>query len=422
MINSQQKQDISLKKITDEIINIKNALFKVKDAEVKLHEIKYRLESLSNVFQENEQRKLKILKSSSTVLQSYKDLETIILEQIFPLIRNSKTRVDPLLYRNYQRRESLINSIRGFKDEFSTLLKDPTYLQNYKSFQEVFRQPEKGLIEFPYEFLIGVLEFLAIKERLLMIRFEKSFDFHELPETFFICFVRLDLITITLSFRKISSTFSKITGQKNEAETNENDKTKGEGNKVALYNIVYSNLFDQGLEKINLNSKKESLYIHWKCVPTDDEDIKNVVRIVKENQTKINLPCIYPGMTVFQRFSFYVTEKIEKYYKIQHVEINTKTDRLEGILTNILKGNSEEFTESVAGKCFICKRKFAMDSKSQKMLPPLSLSMRADRKEKVGPVHIGCRKLFENIEGDEPQIVVKVDCSDESDLFLQNFV
>lgn len=420
MINSQQRQDVGVKKLTDELINTNQALQKVREAEIKLHEIKFRLESFSGAFQENEQRKMKILKNSSSVLQAYKEFETIVLENILPNIRPSKTRIDPLIYKNYLKKENLISSIKVFRDEVSSILKDSQYLQNYKSFQEVFREPEKGLIEFPYEFLIGVLEFLAIKEKFLIIRFEKSFDFHELPETFFICFIRVDLIAITLTFRKISSTSAKAMGQRIDTENNENDKNKAQGNKVVLFNIVYSNVFDHGSEKVNLHSKKEIFNIHWKCVSTDDEDIKSLVQVVKENQNRINLPCIYPSMAVFQRFSYYIAEKIEKLYKAYHVQINAKTDRLEEILTNIIKNYSEEFTESVAGKCFICKKKFAMDSKSQKMLPPLSI--RVDRKEKVGPGHLGCRKLFENIEGDEPQIVVKVDCSDESELFLQNFV
>jgi len=414
MINSQQKPEISVKKLTDEIVNTSQALIKIREAEIKLHEIKFRLENLSNVFQENEQRKLKTLKSSSNVLQTYKEFETIILENILPIIRNSKTRIDPLLYRNYLKRESLVSSIKVFRDEVNSILKDSSCLQTYKNFQEVFRESEKGLIEFPYEFLIGVLEFLAIKEKFLIIRFDKSLEFHELPENFFLCFVRIDLITVTLTFKKVPN--SKVISRGNESDSIDNEKTKGQGNRVVLFNIVYSNVFDHSSEKVNLHSKKEAFNIHWKCVSTDDEDIKNLVQIVKENQSRINLPCIYPGMAVYQRFSYYISERIEKLYKTYNVQINAKTERLEEILTNIIKNYSEEFAECVAGKCFICKKKFAMDSKSQKLLPPLSI--RVERKEKLGPGHIGCRKMLENLDGDEPQIIVKIDCSDESELFL----
>ncbi len=414
-MNSQKKPEELAKKIIEEIGNTNQALVKLKEAEVKLHEIKLKLEMVANIFQENDQRKLKMLKNSQTVLPIFKEFETLMVENILPNVRASKTRLDPALYRTFTQKEQFLSSVKVFRDEMSSVLKDSTTLQNYKTFQEAFRDPEKGMIEFPFEFITGVIDFVAMKERLLQIRFDKSFEFHELPETFFICLVRLDLITITLTLRKVQS-FSQRVGHQTEA--GESDK-KGTGNRVALFNIVYSNLFDHG-DKVKIQSQKEPFHIFLKEMNAEDEDFKGLIQIIKENETRINLPCLYPSMVTFQRFSFYSMEKIERFYKNYRSVIDDKTERLEGILTSIIKTYPDEFTEAIAGKCFLCKKKFAMDSKSQKMLPPLM--MKSERKEKIGVMHLGCRQMFENTEADEPQIIVRVDCPDESDLFLQNLM
>lgn len=416
MINPQHKPDNENKKINDDLMIVNQALVKIREAESKLQEIKYRLEYIVNAFQD-EQKRRKIMKIGFNILPLYQTFEVILLNNILPVIRPSKARVDESLYRKFLQNDKLAGSLKIFKDEANTLLRDQSSYQDYRTFSEIFRESDKGLVEISYPHLTGVIEFLAHKEKFLLIRFENAQDFEELPESFFISFLRMDLITITLSFRKVPTQTSGFSGPKVPLESTLSDKPSSDGSKVVLYNIVYSNLFDRGAGKSISRAKNNFLYMNWKCVSINDPDVKSLVDVLKENQDNINIPCIYPSMGIFQRFSCYISERIEKQVKLYRAQIQSKKEVQEEILTQILKNYPDELAESIEGKCFICSNKFAIDPKLQRMLPPLAIKSET-RKDKKGPTHIACKKMYENIETEGPQVLVKIDVSDDNDYFL----
>jgi len=63
---------------------------------------------------------------------------------------------------------------------------------------------------------------------------------------------------------------------------------------------------------------------------------------------------------------------------------------------------------------YLAKR-IILDSFNHKMLPPL-YSSKEQRGERLKILHLECRKIYKN-DNLAPQVIVEVDCSDESSLF-----
>jgi len=404
MTMSQYQQGKDVKSINDELDKINKGLEKVKEAETKLYQIKALLELLTNPKEKSEQKPAKYY--SALASQTFLEFENIFLKGIFPNLQNLSFKSDPIAFRNFTAKEKFNKSVEVLKDDVKTVYKDSISYQDLRSFQEAFQDTKKALFEFSYEFLTRVLDFIAIKEKLLIVRFEKSTDFAELPEIFFISCIRLDLMTITLTFRKTRSPFNKYGSQKNGLGNQEPEKMSADRDRVALFNVVYSNVFDQPKDKLKLNttSSNENLNIIWKT-SLDDPDVKNLLQVLKENLGRINLPCIYPNMAVYQRFSSFMFERIEKISNHFHAQKDDKI--LENILNYVLKIHPEEFSFSINGKCVLCNKRFAMDSKFQKLLPPISVKF--EKNEKAATAHLGCRKRLESIKGDGPQVLINVE-------------
>ena len=418
MANLQQQYEVESKKIDEELYAIKVALHKLREVDSKLYEIKFRFETLTNVFLDGDPRKMRNLKNNVSFLPICKDIETNLFTYVIPYIRPTKERLDSALHRKYLKKDNLNLSIKLLREEISTVLKDSSYLQDYKSFNEALREPAKGLAEFSYDLLINVLEFRALKEKFLMVRFEKTLEFRELPETFLFSFIRTDLITITLFFRKVSSiALGSLNSHKTDSDMNGNSKHKTDINRVVLYNIVYSNLFNQEEDNICFQGKAEPFYINSKGMSGEDVEIQELIQVLRENQTRLNLPCMYPRLGVYQRYSSQIAEKIERMHRIENIGKKTMDELQEETLTEILKNYPEELIEAVDGKCIVCKKKFAMDKKSQRILPPLFIKIDT-RKEKLGPVHVSCRQIWDDVKSNDLELVVKIECPDENDYFI----
>jgi len=399
----QYQQGKDVKSLNEELTKINKSLDKVKEAETKLHQIKALLELLNNPKDKNEQKTAKYY--SSLVFQAYEDFENIFVKGIFPSLQHVSFKSDPVAFRNFSAREKFNNSLEVYKDDLKVVYKDSVSFQDLRSFQEVFQDSKKALFEFSYEFLTRVLDFIAIKEKLLIVRYEKAADFAELPEMFYISCIRLDLMTITLTFRKIRSPLNKYGSQKNGIGNQESEKAGAERDRVGLFNVVYSNIFDQPKDRLKLNNgNSENLNIIWKT-SLDDADVKSLLQVLKENYSRISLPCIYPNMAVYQRFSSFMFERIEKISNHFHTQRDDKI--LENILNYVLKIHPEEFSFSINGKCILCNKRFAMDSKFQRLLPPISVKF--EKNEKAATAHLGCRKRLETVKGDGPQVVINIE-------------
>jgi hypothetical protein len=84
----------------------------------------------------------------------------------------------------------------------NTVSLDSSVYRDYKAFKTTFANKEKFLVEFSYKALLKMLDEYQDSDKGILIRFEKSTDFKNLPETFFFSFLRIDLITMTLIFKK----------------------------------------------------------------------------------------------------------------------------------------------------------------------------------------------------------------------------
>jgi len=408
-MNSQPIQAIDLKKAQGYLASVDKALVELRDAESKLQEMRYKLELMVNVFQSQDQKKMKLMKDSINPLATYEKFEDIILKNVLPVIKPSKTRIDPILYQKYMKTQHLNTSLKVYRDEVASIFQDLSIYKDFKAFSNVFAKSEKAMLDISYDLLLNTLRTLAQVEKGLLIRFDKSLEFIYLPETFYICFVRLDLITVTLTFRKVPD--QKLDSMKNE----ENLTTeKVDRNKVNLVNTVYSNIFDGGITSQS-QKKSEPFYFFPEEFKVEDPEIKELVEMIQQNQHRIILPCIYPNMVVFQRFSHHMGEKIETINKVLFKEKDNHSNQSK-ILAMILRQNPEEFVATIENRCVLCRKKFIMDSQYQKMLPPLYMSKGETKGEKPKSFHLECRKIY---KGDSiaPQVIVEVDCSDESSLF-----
>jgi len=404
-MNSQNLQESDKKRAIEYLAGLDKTLGDLKEAEVKLQDLKYKLEFMVNVFQSSDSRKQKMVKDSVNLLGIYEKFEEIILKNVLPSIKPIKPQTNPALYQKYTKNQHLYSSLKVYRDEIASTFQDSSVYKDFKAYSNVFSKSEKGSMEISYDVLLSTLKSLGQIESGLLIRFDKSLDFNELPETFIFCFIRADLITITLTFRK-----APLQELKNESEAVQTDK-----NKVNLVNTVYSNLFDGGVT--SQCQKREQFYLFPPefRFPNDPPQIIELKQVIQQNQHRVGLPCIYPNMSVFQRFSHHTGERIESIYKMIAKEKDNRESNQTKIIAMILKQFPDEFTTVIENKCGICRKRFILDSSYQKMLPPLHYS-KEQRGERLKILHLECKKIYKN-DNLAPQVIVEVDCSDESSLF-----
>ena len=101
------------------------------------------------------------------------------------------------------------------------------------------------MIQMKYELLINQIQFLAQKDGLLIVKFDKSSNFEDLPDPFHICLVRSDLLCITISIKKVK-------------KSEEDIKNK----MIAIFNVSYSGLFDGDSD---INKERKNIIIEKRC-------------------------------------------------------------------------------------------------------------------------------------------------------------
>ena len=423
-MNSQPSQGNEVRKIQEEILSVEKALLGLKEAENKLIDIKYKLEYMVNAFQNSDLKKIKFIKDNLTSFIPYEKFEEILFKLVVPAIKPSRTRIDTALYKKYLQNQNQMASLKTFRDEYSAVLQDSSMYKNSKIFSGVLTNSnEKAFFEIPYESLVKILEGFFNWDKGLLIRFEKSMEFKDLPETFSFSYVRIDLITINLTFRKIVSSTPKVGLMGGNIVNGDDDSSKIDQNKVTLVNIVYSHVFDTGSSS-RAQEKVEPFYFNLEKVRMDDPEIQELIQVLQQNQHRIVLPCLYPSMAIFQRFSCYVSERVEGLYKNMQMIAKDKDLRDNNnpskFLGMIVKQSLDEFVKATENRCDACKKKFAMDSQYQKMLPPVIIKSEGQRGESRGErpkyQHIECKRVYKSIDtgGAGPQIIVEIDCSDEN--------
>ena len=395
----QPVQIVSLKDIQDEIMATDRALNELKDIEANLYRIKYQLELVVNLFQGGNQRKFKVKNESLNPLPIYEKVEQSLLN-ILPVLKPSKIRIDNSTYQKYLRNQSVNASFKVFKDEIMSVSQDVNVYKDYKTFSTIFGRTEKGFFEINYDVLLDILQNFAKLDKGILIRFEKTVEFYQLPETFYLCFVRIDLITITLTFRKVPD---------QDAEVGIVNRKR-----VTIINVVYSHVFDTN-STAKLQKKSEPFYLVSDKARLNDPEIRDLVEVLQQNLYKISLPCLYPELAVFQRHSSFMGEWIESAWRATLKDRKTvEQDDQRKILSTIFKHIPDSFVRAMESTCTLCQSRFITDSQYQKLLPPLYMK---NTQKTERPIHIECRKFYKGVDSDGPQIVVEIDCTDETNLF-----
>ena len=414
------------KTMREYVVTFDNALLSLREAESKLHEIKYNLDSMVQAFCYSDVRRQKqykeSMKDSLNTMESYKRLEDIIMKNVVPLIKFSRTRVEPARYQKYLAGQNLATSLRIFRDETSTVLQDQTMYKNFKAFREIYKTPERTYFDISYEALLKHFDSLKRdeEEKSILLRFEKSLEYSELPEIFYICYVRVDLITTTLVFRKVPPNLQTDFGKKEDGENGHTEGGKVDKNKVTLINVTYSHIFD-GQPPTQFQKKSEPFYLLPDLTAEDkrlqDPEIRELIEVIQQNAHRVSLPVLCSSMSVYQRHTHIFQERLENYVKMVHKTFEKKEQREANqikILNIIMKQSSEEFMSNLENKCGMCNARFNLDSQYQKLLPPLKAT---DLKnERFKALHTDCRKIFKR-ESAAPQIIVEVDCSDDTNTF-----
>ncbi len=415
------------KTMREYVATFDNALLSLREAESKLHEIKYNLDSMVQTYCHSDTRRQKQYRESMKDLDtmgSYARLEEIILKNVVPLIKFSRTRVEPARYQKYLSSQNLSTSLKIFRDETATVLQDQTMYKNFKAFREIYKTPERTYFDISYDALIKYFSDgygPKTTDKAILIRFEKSLEYSELPEIFYICYVRVDLITVTLVFRKIPPHLQTDSGKKEDGENGHTEGGKIDKNQVTLINVTYSHIFD-GQPPTEFQKKPDPFYLFPDFAPEDDNrqkdpEILELLEMIQQNAHRVSLPVLCSSMSVYQRHTHILQERLENYIRMIQKTFEKKERREEHqktILNIIMKQGSDEFMSNLENKCGMCHSRFSLDSQYQKLLPPIKVS---DKKnDRLNILHSDCRKILKR-ESNAPQIIVEVDCSDDNNTF-----
>jgi len=398
---SQPSPRSQLARIEKEHEEVVRALAKIKETERLLADVKHRMEYMA-LFANNSivKRDLKLYKQSKNefnAFPSFLDAEKILMRAVVPYIKINRNFSEDQQYKRFMANEVLSNSVKIFKEETQLQLKDPHELKNYKSFLRAYEPHAIGMIDISYKQLEKSLEFFVVqKGGFLMIRFEESSKYEDLPDIFFICLVRIDLLTITICCRKIPP-------RGNKAENEEEDM-------IVLFNIVYSNLFDPG-QNLKFPNQVKPIFVMTKHINENDTALQNLLHLIKKNYDRLAIPCMYPSYGMYQSLSQYVMDKLEMIWKNNSAQLRSKEDKekyIEQVLSTLTKKYPDEMVEAFDGKCMLCKRKFTHESEMQRMVPAILIRY-GPNNEKHGPFHVSCKKLTESKESEEPKVTVEVD-------------
>jgi len=412
---------VESKTMREYVLTFENALQSLKEAETKLHEIKFSLDSIVQAFCLSDPRRQRqyreSLKDSLNSMESFKRLEDNILKNVIPYIKFSRTRVEPAKYQKHIQAQNLNLSLKIFRDETQTVLQDQTMFKNFKAFREIYKTPERTYFDISYDALLKHFNTVAESEKAVLLRFEKSLEYNELPEIFYICFVRVDLITTNLVFRKVPPHLQTEPGKKEDGENGHTDSIKPDQNKVTLVNVTYSHIFD-GSSSTQFQKKPEQFYVTPDLTREDarlrDQEIRDLLEMIQQNHQRVNLPVLYSSMSVFQRHTNILQERLENYIRMIMKDKEHKEENQMKVLNIMMKQGADDFVGNLENRCSMCKARFIMDSQYQRLLPSLKASdLKIDR---IKYLHTDCKKIFKR-ESNAPQIIVEVDCGDDSNSF-----
>jgi len=383
-------QNPSLEKVEKDYKDVCHALAKIKDVERYLIDLKLKSETL---LQQASfcilQRNLKALRPQKPegMLFGFTEIEKIFFQTVLPVLQPGRLSDDKAYKRNFQN-EVLQKSGKIFREEASLVLKDQEALKNLQGFKRDFLEQEIGMIEISYALLMEALDqYISEKEKYLMIRYEKSLKYEDLPEIFFISLIKIDLLTITICCRKVP---------------------KSSEEKIVIFNLTYSTLFDRGVSA-KFPKQRQWINIVKKPYMNSDPTMQGLLHVLNIHYDKLNLPCVYPRLGVYQAFSTYVMEKLEQVCRVYASNLRSNEERkvfITQVLNMILKRYPDELTEALEKSCIYCHRKFAKEGSQQKLIPCTLI-----RNDKAGCLHLTCKKVLDGKDAEIPRINVEVDAT-----------
>lgn len=386
-------QDANATDIEKQLNDVRTAQIKLKEAEKFLNEIKKKLELhayiTNEVLKKQDISIFTRLKNEYNVIPSYNELEKILLN-VITILNPVKETLDKKSYLPHLRLSTFNYSKQLFHEEFSTSVRETNTFKFYKAMLSQYNYMAGG-IELPYGSYQEYLGFSMNKFNCILVKYHKNTKFENLPDIFHDTIIRPDMITITLTVRKIEKT------------RNSED--------IVIQKIVYSTLFDKKNSKHSFHKEKVNMnYLDLHFPNVQDDDMKNLIQQIRKNSHKLSLPCTYPTLYLFQYFSALILEKIEQTWKMSMVSTKSLNDRkilYDQLFQNIIKKYPEDLHYTMQQRCFVCKKLMKNETLSQRMLP--CVWIRIEKTDKFA-IHNACKKVIENgKEIDEPKIILTLD-------------
>ena len=230
---------------------------------------------------------------------------------------------------------------------------------------------------------------------LVFLSFEPDWNYNELDEIFYVSIIQLDLLTLTLSFKKSKESYHKLQNSQNpqnsqnsqnsqnlqNSQNSQNSQNKNLSSKndetVIFHSFIVSTLFDGHKTLKGLKNKSNKKYYMSNMFNNFNdkapEELVKLRELVINNYDQIDLPCFYPRTKLFQQFN-----KLLTYNDI--ILYSRNKEPLSTIIEETLK-----YCNIFSSKCAICNEKIQLDFKD--LLMPIHMR---DKNEKYS--HLGCWK------------------------------